>query len=212
MDKTKIRFVGLVVIILVLVAIALVLFLSRGDLVADYSSTKTASKAVNQTSTTASSMTDDLSCSSDTSALADIPALPSDFQWSPATSTTLDSFTLDSHLMTLRGEIWSATSTETDDSFLQKILSSHTSYYHELMDQYAWQIQTNFDGHQIIGIEADGPDYGSDYGLIKIQNDKMRAIVLRVGRTWGLTFFYVFVSDIVPISQVIPDYKANCSS
>ncbi len=143
---------------------------------------------------------------SDASNLMDISPLPPDLPWSLAASTTSNNppFSIDSYpsKVVLKGEAWITSSTE--EGFLERVLKDYDDYYLGLIRDHGWQIQTYVGGHKLTGMAADGPNYGSDYGLIKIQNDYLRVILVEKGRRLGSAWFRIFVSDIVPIAQIIP--------
>jgi hypothetical protein len=149
-------------------------------------------------------------CSSDISKLMDVPTLP-DFQWSIKTSTTFDrAFSIDSYRNAISptGKTW--TTSSADEGFLQKVLDGYLNYSSALRDQYGWQPEIVLRDHKIDGVQGDGPSSASEYGVVKVQNDKIRTIVLKKGKQGDLTSLSIFMSDIIPISQIIPDYKPDC--
>jgi hypothetical protein len=147
-------------------------------------------------------------CNSDVSSLNNIPSLPSGFEWSVA-STTLDgefySNSFDNKIA-LKGETWIATSTER--TFW---LDSYGNYVQARVKD-GWSVEIDPGGHKLMGIAADGP-ISSSQGFLKTQNDNFRAIwIMAKDESRTPALFEVFVSDITPVSQVIPDYKPNCPS
>jgi len=171
----------------------------------------TSTQVANSTSTPIAS------CSSDTSELANVPPLPSNMQWTIATSSgatysanwEVATSSNDANAiifrdalndnMSLQGKAWTATS-NWDKPYQE------TATYLQVLEGYGWSPQINLGGGVLTGVDASGFS-GGENGVIKIQNGYFRAIVAEYLRKGVMN---IFVSDIAPISQIFPGYKWDC--
>lgn len=170
---------------------------------------------------TLSSTTSQNPCSSDTSELAYMPSLPSGVQWIiPTSSTSLsgqiatssqetnavsfpDAMEAGNDNISLIGEARTANTSSSVTAF-----NESANYYNDLK-QYGWLPEIDLgNGYKLTGADASGVN-GEESGLIKVQNGYFRTIVFGYLQ-YPQVVMNVFISDILPISQIDPTYQSNC--
>jgi hypothetical protein len=167
-----------------------------------------------------------IQCSSDTSALDDLPALYPNLSWQVVTSSlsahsrnwTKVASSTDGPKMiftpaidlgdelrpiALAGKGWDARYDSQQD------WTPFWNYYNSDLKNGGWSREVDPQNVRVRGVSADGPS-GSYDGYVKEQNGNIRAVVIENRTANGEKYFNVFVSDIIPISQIIPDYKPKC--
>ncbi|MDO8603934.1 MAG: PDZ domain-containing protein [bacterium] len=158
----------------------------------------------------------------------DVPKLFPDFKWTKVSKTVMEEKEFSSGYISfrkfsdqdytkidsLKGEAWSIIyeyGSPPDYSINEKFDSS----FAEKFPKEDWVWKTNVHGYEIMGGAADGPTSGV-YGLVKIENGKLRAVVIDRSGSYKGTFpddaeliattYTIFLSDPVSLSEVLPNY------
>jgi hypothetical protein len=101
---------------------------------------------------------------------------------------------------TLEGQGW----------FSQGATQIPQGYYQPLLTQEGWTGQLNIASETLYGMVAGGY-HGIVWGMIKVENGYFRT--MEIDESTGVpdpTNINIFVSDIVPLSQIIPGYTPGC--
>lgn len=227
----KKSFVTALIVVVCIVAAWSLIIISRERVAAPSRSGTAASAASSATGTqpTPSSIaTTSVSdfCNPNMSGMTDLPPLPSDFNWTPLTAanaTSVVSYPLSFSSST--GELTGFDAFATDVPPFSRRISGNAwsiqgnyqdhvtigiDYYAPVLLQQGWSRRVNFAGHEFDGMDASGYA-GDDQGYIKIQNDQLRAITVDyVHSDFRPDRVIVFVSDIIPLSQIITNYQPMC--
>ncbi|MGC9599638.1 MAG: hypothetical protein ABSE18_04610 [Minisyncoccia bacterium] len=166
------------------------------------------------TSTTASNLAAPTStpCNPNTSDFAVPPLPPVGSDWIQSTSSVgelvnPDAFSIwprpSSTSGTLSGEEWSA-----DGNGLG---GWDINYYYPILTQQGWSREAVVDGYDIWGLIASGYHDEID-GYVKVANGYLRAVTVNdyTSRSTEPNKLIVFASDIVPLSQITPNYQPIC--
>lgn len=165
--------------------------------------------------------------------LADIPALYPTLSWIPDAEPTLgqdslfynnwdyekDSKKLKDGYASLNGKEWFSEQNIQETEKLWELDSSFEKYYESELRKRGWTWNVYTNGYEIDGAAADGPT-GSVWGYMKLDGDKIRTITLRREIIEGnyqkedpsapviscpcKIKFWVFVSDEVPLDNILP--------
>ena len=100
----------------------------------------------------------------------------------------------------LNGTVWVSESSE-------KVRREFEAYYHTEFTKRGWKRTITSDRHRFVlqGVVADGV-LGSVWSYIELQEDDVRVVALAYIRdeAKGVDEFYVFLSDVVSLSDILP--------
>jgi len=88
--------------------------------------------------------------------------------------------------------------------------SVDSSYYMPILKKNDWSKRIDIGGYELDGVDAGG-FHGIGDGYIKVENGYFRSVVVYwlTGAPYP-TNLLVYVSDIVPLSEIVPGYKPSC--